>query len=224
MLRRVGRGLLVGVLALLPVVVVAVLVRERFQPLIQVDDAAIRAATDVTRTHPALLRTLLVVQAVMQPVWVYLVALATCAWVWARGLRSRALWAAATMLVGWFLGFLVKLVVQRARPVVSDPVSHAPGYSFPSGHAFNAALALTVVTVAVWPLVHRGVKVALLAVGSLVVVGTCLDRVFLGVHFPSDVVGGVILALALVAASWAGYRGPRQVAREAAHSIERSAP
>jgi len=221
-LRRVGRGLLVGVLTLVPVVVIAVLVRERFQPLIHVDDAAIRAATDVTRAHPALLRTLLVVQAVMQPVWVYLVAFATCAWVWARGLRSRALWAVATMLVGWFLGFLVKLVVQRARPVVSDPVSHSPGYSFPSGHAFNAALALTVVSIAVWPLAHRAVKATLLTVGSLVVVVTCLDRVFLGVHFPSDVVGGVILALALAAASWTGYGAPHQVGTTVPHPPERS--
>jgi undecaprenyl-diphosphatase len=126
------------------------------------------------------------------------------------------------MLVGWFLGFLVKLLVQRARPVVSDPVSHAPGYSFPSGHAFNAALATTVVLILLWPLLGATARRVGPAVGAVVVPITCLDRVFLGVHFPSDVVGGVILALALAGASYVGYRGPRRVARDAAPPTERS--
>ena len=222
MLRRVGRGVLIGVLGVLPVAVLALLVREKFTPLIDLDDAAIRGATDITRVHPALLHALVVVQAVMQPVWVYLVAFAVCAWAWSRGLRSRALWAAATMLVGWFLGYLVKLLVQRARPVVSDPVSHAPGYSFPSGHAFNAALATTVVLLLLWPLLSPARRRVAVAAGVVVVTITCLDRVFLGVHFPSDVVGGVILALALAGASYVGYRGPRRVARDAAPPTERS--
>ena len=222
MWHRVGRGALTGVVGLLPVLVLVVLVRERFDPLIDADNHAIRAATDVTRAHPALLHTLLVVQAVMQPVWPYAVALGLCAWVWRRGLRSRAVWAAVTMLVGWNLGLLAKLLVQRARPVVSDPVSHAPGYSFPSGHAFNATLATTTVLILLWPLLRPTARRVGVATGTVVVVATCLDRVYLGVHFPSDVIGGVILALALAGASFVGYRGPRRVARQAAHSIERS--
>ena len=224
MLRRVARGVLTGIAGLVPVVVLAVLVREKFDPLIDADNHAISAATDVTRAHPALLHALLVIQAVMQPVWPYTVALLVCAWVWWRGLRSRAVWAAVTMLVGWNLGLLVKVLVQRARPVVSDPVSHAPGYSFPSGHAFNTALAVTTVLILLWPLLGRGARIVGVCAGAVLVVVTCLDRVFLGVHFPSDVVGGVILALALAGASFVGYRGPRQVARQAAHTIERSAP
>ena len=39
------------------------------------------------------------------------------------------------------------------------------------------------------------------------VVITCLDRVYLGVHFPSDTLAGIILALALAFSSWLGYRG-----------------
>ena len=221
MWRRVARGVLTGIAGLLPVVVLAVLVREKFDPLIALDDRAIRAATDLTRVHPALRDGLLVVQAVMQPVWPYTVALLLCAWVWVKGLRSRAVWAAVTMLVGWNLGLLVKNVVQRSRPVVSDPVSHAPGYSFPSGHAFNATLATTVVLIMLWPLLGRRARIVGTVAGAVIVAVTCLDRVYLGVHFPSDVVGGVILALALAGASYVGYRGPRQVARQAAQSIER---
>jgi len=223
MARRVLRGAVAAVLAGLPVALLALLVREKYGPLISFDDNAIRAATDVTRAHPGLLRTLLVVQEVMQPRYVYAVAFLVAFLVWRAGTwRTRAVWAAVTMLVGWNLAFLAKLVVQRARPVVSDPVSHAPGYSFPSGHAFNAAFALLMLLILTWPILRersRALRLGLVAGASLVVVVTCLDRVFLGVHFPSDVVGGVILALAMAGASWAGYRGPRQVADQVADAV-----
>ena len=111
----------------------------------------------------------------------------------------RAVWGAVTMLVGWNLGLLVKLAVQRARPVVADPVSHAPGYSFPSGHVFNVTFAFTVTAdgLAAAERAQPGRPAALVAGVAVVVVITCLDRVYLGVHFPSDTLAGIILALAL---------------------------
>ncbi len=75
-------------------------------------------------------------------------------WAWlAKGLRNRALWAFATLMVGWSVGYFSKLVVQRARPVVTDPVSHSPGFSFPSGHALNIAVFASVMVFLLWPLV-----------------------------------------------------------------------
>ena len=209
-LPRVARGLLAAVVTLIPVALLALLVREQFDPLIRFDDTAIRHATDVTRAHPALRTLLIVVQTVLQERYVYTVTLLIAVVVWRRGLRARAVWGAVTMLVGWNLGLLVKLAVQRARPVVTDPVSHAPGYSFPSGHVFNTTFALTVTLLMAWPLLgglSRGARRALVAAVAVVVVVTCLDRVYLGVHFPSDTVAGIILALALAFSSWLGYRG-----------------
>jgi membrane-associated phospholipid phosphatase len=224
MIRRVLRGAVAAVVTGLPVAFLALLVRDRFDPLISFDDTAIHAATDLTRAHPVLLDTLFLIQEVMQPRYVYLVGLAVCWLVWRHGLRSRAIWAAVTMVVGWNLGLLVKILVRRARPVVADPVSHAPGYSFPSGHAFNATLGITMMLIVAWPLLRSrppALRVVLVAVGAFLVLLTCLNRVYLGVHFPSDVVAGVILALAMVAASWAAYRGPRQVAAQVAASTEK---
>jgi undecaprenyl-diphosphatase len=45
----------------------------------------------------------------------------------------------------------------------------------------------------------------MVAAAALVAVLTCLDRVFLGVHYPSDVTAGLILGVGLVLASYAGY-------------------
>lgn len=206
---RLRRALLAGLVVAALVAFVALLVRERFGPLIHADDVAIRAATDVTRRHPALLTALLDWQWLFQPTRVYLVASVVCLWtLLAKRLRGRSWWAFLTMMLGWSVALAAKYVVRRARPLVEDPVSHAPGYSFPSGHVANAAVAATALTLLLWPLLpSRPARTVAVVLGVLIVGLTGLDRVFLGVHFPSDAVGGVLIGGGLVLASYAGYVG-----------------
>jgi membrane-associated phospholipid phosphatase len=192
----------------LPFALLALLVRSRLAWVQALDEAAIRAATDLTRSEPALHRSLLVWQEAFRAGWVNLAVTAACLWVWRRhGLRTRALWAFTTLMVAWGLQLAAKQVVQRARPVVDDAVAQAPGYSFPSGHAANTAAACAVVTVLVWPLVRGRARVVVVAAAGAVVLVTAADRVLLGVHYPSDVVAGVLLGLAVTGASYAGYVG-----------------
>ncbi len=206
--RRMRKAIGFGLAFAVPVTALAFIAREKFQPVIAIDDAAIRAATDLTRANPGFKTFLLVWQEATQPKWPYIAATALCIWVWRRhGLRSRAIWAFATMMVAWNLQLVLKEVVRRARPVVSDPVSHAPGYSFPSGHAANAAAIATAVVLLVWPVVSRRTRVVVITVAALAVLVTMADRVFLGVHFPSDVVGGLLFGAGLVGASYLGYLG-----------------
>ena len=111
------------------------------------------------------------------------------------------------MMVAWNVGLLAKALVGRARPIVDDPISHSPGYSFPSGHAYNVAVVATVVIFLLWPVlsqVGRRVSVGLAVVFALVV---GLDRLFLGVHFPSDVVAGYVLGVGITFSSWLGFIG-----------------
>jgi undecaprenyl-diphosphatase len=204
MLKAAGFGLAFAA----PVTVLAFVVREKFLPVIEIDQAAIRAATDFTREHPAFRTALIVWQEITQPKWLYIVASGVCLWVWrAKGLATRAAWAFVTMMIAWNLQLLLKLVVQRARPVVSDPVSHAPGYSFPSGHAANAAAVATIMVLLLWPLLSRRGRVVAVVLGALLAILTALDRVFLGVHFPSDVVAGLLFGAGLGIASYVGYLG-----------------
>ncbi|WP_226343832.1 phosphatase PAP2 family protein [Agilicoccus flavus] len=209
---RVGRGLLAAALTVLPVGALAGVVKAQVGPLVPLDRAAILAATDVTRTHPGLLSALVAWQEVFLPGYVYLMTVPVLVFAWRRGLRSRTLWALPTMLVGWNLGLDVKLLVRRARPEYADPISAAPGWSFPSGHVFNMTMACVCCLVLLWPLLRRpAARVAACAVAGVLVVVTMLDRVFLGVHYPSDTVGGVLLAFALAFSSWVGYAGlPRR--------------
>jgi undecaprenyl-diphosphatase len=198
-----------AVAAAVPVTALALLAREQVDFVIRFDKDAIAAATDITRANPGLYTALAWWQEALQPRWVYTVGTGVAAWIWWRhGLKSRAIWGFVTMMVAWNLALDLKYVVQRARPIVTDPVSSAPGYSFPSGHAANSAAAATVIVLMVWPLLKTSAaKVIACSVAAAVVLLTALDRVFLGVHFPSDVTAGVLLGSGLALASYAGYRG-----------------
>ncbi|WP_406832930.1 phosphatase PAP2 family protein [Pedococcus sp. KACC 23699] len=206
-LLRLGRGALAMVLFAVPFVLIGFAVRQKFDPLVHLDQTIAEHATDVTRSvgaGPALI----VLQAVSQPWVLYIVATLVCVWAWlVKGLRNRALWAFVTMMVGWNLALDAKLLVQRARPVIHDPISHAPGFSFPSGHAANAAIIATTMVFLLWPVLsHGGRRVAVtLAVVGAFVVG--LDRIFLGVHFMSDVLAAWILGVGTTFSSWQGFIG-----------------
>ena len=204
---RALRAVATAVAVAVPVALLALLVREQFNPLISFDQAVIRRATDFTRAN-GLGDFFVVVQEVSQPKWLHLVGTLVCLWAWlAKDLRNRALWAFATLMVGWFIGWAAKLLVQRARPVVDDPVSHADGYSFPSGHALNIAVWASVMVFLLWPLLSRTARKVAVVLAVLVVLLVGSDRMFLGAHFPSDVLAGILLGLGITFSSWIGFIG-----------------
>jgi len=191
-----------------PVTVLAAVVRSEAGPIVELDRAAIVAATDVGRSDPALHEALLIWQTAFQAKWVNLVVGLVAVWAWRRhGMRTRALWAIVTLLVTWNLGLVFKHLVQRARPVVEDALTHAPGWSFPSGHAMNAASAGVILVLLVWPILGRGGRIAITTAVTAAVLLTGVDRVMLGAHYPSDVVAGFALGAAMSAAAYIGYVG-----------------
>jgi undecaprenyl-diphosphatase len=206
-LLRAARAVALALAAALPVTLLALLVREQFNPLVHFDNAVIRAATDFTRSH-GLVGLFVLIQEASQPKWLMVVGTLVCLWAWlAKDLRNRALWAFATLMVGWFVGYAAKLLVQRARPVVADPVSHAPGYSFPSGHAVNVTVFATVMVFLVWPLLSRTGRRVAVAAATVLILVVDADRMFLGAHFPSDVFAGLLLGLGITFSSWIGFIG-----------------
>lgn len=87
---------------------------------------------------------------------------------------------------------VLKIAVQRPRP--SFDLAYEPSWSFPSGHALGVmtgVLALTIVAVQLFPgKLHHGRRIAVIAVGAVIVVGIGVGRVVLNVHNPSDVLAG----------------------------------
>lgn len=111
-------------------------------------------------------------------------------------LLAQRLWLTATMLVlaSWTGGrvvALVKHVVDRARPDLVDhlvPVSNA---SFPSGHAAASAVVyLTLAALAAQVVRQRAARRFLFAAAVLLTGAIGASRVYLGVHWPSDVLAG----------------------------------
>lgn len=205
--QRLARSIGYAFALTLPVAAIAAVIRSKWTPVLDFDEAAIRAGTDFVRARPELRTALVAWQEVFQPRWVYADGALACLYAWRRHqLPGRALWAFLTMMVSWNLALDVKLLVQRARPVVEDAVARAPGFSFPSGHAANTAAATTAVVILLWPIVGETGRRIAIVTGAAMVLVTGVDRVMLGVHYPSDVIGGFLLGTGLVLASYLGWR------------------
>lgn len=173
--------------------------------LARVDDGVADRLHALVVGRPHVVRVLEVVEFVSAP-WVLRgVTALLAAWLWGRGRRRVAVWLAVTMTAGGVIGSGVKLLVARARPELDDPVAHSGGYSFPSGHALNSFLFVACLLVLAHPALHGGRRALAWAGGVLAVLVVGLDRVALGVHFVSDVVAGWVVAMAIVAATMAGF-------------------
>ncbi|MDX6300476.1 MAG: hypothetical protein QOF53_1690 [Nocardioidaceae bacterium] len=102
-----------------------------------------------------------------------------------------AVWTIGVMVAASLTTFLLKGLLHRKRPVWPNPVTTLTSFSFPSGHATGIGSAAGVIIVLTLLLVRRRILRRLLygvAVGLALLVG--LDRIFLGVHNPSDVIAG----------------------------------
>ncbi|MCH5676335.1 phosphatase PAP2 family protein [Streptomyces gilvus] len=127
--------------------------------------------------------------------------------VWRRSARWTALWLAVTVAVGSLVQQSLKAAIDRPRPVWPDPVDSAHYAAFPSGHAMTATV---VCGLLVWLLHRHGTGRALwrtaLTAAVVSVVGVGLTRVWLGVHWPSDVLGGWLLGALLVVLAALAHR------------------
>ncbi|GGX73947.1 phosphatase PAP2 family protein [Streptomyces anandii] len=124
--------------------------------------------------------------------------LVALAWmVLGRTLRQRTAAAAlgcACLAAGQLLRYGVMEVIARPRPPRQDWAAYASGWSFPSGHTTTSALAAGLV---IWATVLRAPRgrTALCAVAGCWGVAVGLTRVYLGVHWFTDVAGGWLFAV-----------------------------
>ncbi|MCL1800711.1 MAG: phosphatase PAP2 family protein [Promicromonosporaceae bacterium] len=130
--------------------------------------------------------------------------------------------------LGWVTTGIFKPIFREPRPpmrglcpiVDADPCPHLPGYevgynSFPSGHtAFMASLVVTTIVVLASTWITRR---WLMVLGAILVISMAVSRLYLGVHYLADVVGGILAAIGTVLiVNWAWQRyfpfGPTDLA------------
>jgi membrane-associated phospholipid phosphatase len=124
-------------------------------------------------------------------------------------LLRRRWWDAADLLLVsvavWVVNPVLKSAVGRPRPDVVDLPSGLSGWSFPAGHAANT-MVLVLALLLVWHVSGRRLRGAAVA-GTAFVLLTAYAQVALGRHYPSDLLAGWLLSLAVVAGTAAVRQG-----------------
>lgn len=181
--------------------VLAALVASHWSVLLASDQAAERAAHGDVLAQHWLLIAARTATALGSPVVVDVVAAVVVV-----VLLVLRWWRAAVVVALARAGELVcesvvKVLVARPRPALVDPVAHASGYSFPSGHAGGSAAVYGALALLGVAGVARWTRLMLMTAAALLVGAVAVSRVLLGVHYPSDVAAGVALGLAWVSAA-----------------------
>ena len=118
-------------------------------------------------------------------------------WAIAAGRRAEGLTVIAGMLGAVIIQNVDKAIIGRPRPPVPE-LEHVSGTSFPSGHATEATAFFLLMLVAIPPGAWSRCPVRWVAIIAVAAAITCvaLSRVYLGVHYPTDVAAGILLGAA----------------------------
>jgi undecaprenyl-diphosphatase len=117
----------------------------------------------------------------------------------ASGKKANAAFVVSAVGSGALVGTLLKEIFARARPDIVAHLVTVDSTSFPSGHAMNSAVTyLTLGALIARTEKRRRVRIYIVAVAIALALSIGFSRVYLGVHYPTDVLGGWV-----VGAAWA---------------------
>ena len=109
---------------------------------------------------------------------------------WKRPADDLALLVIALGSAG--LPILVKLIVARPRPSI-EHLSHLTSLSFPSEHSTQAAAIYLTIAILLSQGLRRGWRELVIVLAVLIALAVAWSRVYLGVHYPTDVIAGLLL-------------------------------
>ena len=140
----------------------------------------------------------------------------------ARSYRRAAVFVVGTTIASALVRYLLAHLFDRQRPAWQEHAHLLSGPGYPSGHVTTATALAGAVAVLVRMLVRRaGVRRLAYTGLVLVVLVVAADRILLGRHYPTDVVGGMLLGGAVVLAALAAYSPvPRSHAVHAAPLVQ----
>jgi undecaprenyl-diphosphatase len=120
---------------------------------------------------------------------------------WLNKHKHSAILLVAATLGGLVLNNLLKIAFDRPRPQLFEWATHASSSSFPSGHAMSSVIVYATVAYLAARLQSRfASRVFTMVFAAVIIVAICVSRMYLGVHYPSDVLAGVMIGLA-----WTGF-------------------
>jgi undecaprenyl-diphosphatase len=166
---------------------------------------ALRSPDDPSRPiGPAWVEgALLDLTAIGGPTVLALVVLAVIGFLWLQQRIRTALFVAATSFSGELVDTALKHAFNRPRPTIVPHLREVFSSSFPSGHAMESAIIyLTLGAVLMRVAESRITKMYCLGIAILLTVLVGVSRVYLGVHYPTDVIGGWIIGFAWASICW----------------------
>jgi len=145
----------------------------------------------------------LMVEVTMLGTWIVVLSIVSIAglFLWLTRHKYSALLLFVATAGGIGLNNILKIGFSRPRPQVFAWGEHTSSWSFPSGHAMSSTVVyITVAYLAARLQKTRLARLATLTVAAVIVASICFSRLYLGVHYPSDVAAGVIIGV-----SWAAF-------------------
>jgi undecaprenyl-diphosphatase len=154
-----------------------------------------------------------------------LATLAICGFLILQAMARTAAFVFVATTGGWVLNEILKEIFQRARPVVVPHLQAVMSLSFPSGHAMNsAAVYLTLGALLMRVADRRVTKFYCMSMAMLATFLVGVSRIYLGVHYPTDVLAGWLVGMMWALACWTverrieGRAGLRREKQESAQS------
>jgi membrane-associated phospholipid phosphatase len=126
------------------------------------------------------------------------------------GLVWRHRYGAASFLTisiggSLFISGAMKLLFERPRPQLSY-AQVLPDYSFPSGHTMNAVIFYLALALIAWSVYGRRIGIVTLTIAAVLAVGVGVSRIYLGYHYLTDVVGGLLAGVTWLLVVGAAFR------------------
>jgi len=135
--------------------------------------------------------------------WVTFSTLAIAIFLWLDGKTHMAAFLTAATASGALVSIVLKNAYARPRPDFVPHLSHVYMSSFPSGHSMNAAVVyLTLGSLVASVIANTKLKIYVLAIAVALTIAVGFSRIYLGVHYPTDVLAGWLAGLVWALACW----------------------
>jgi undecaprenyl-diphosphatase len=176
--------------------VLLLLVRSGWPPLTSFDRGAVDALNQAVAGNRIVVTVLTAITNLGARAILFWLVTVSAAVMLIRRQYPLTVYLVATGLGALILDPAIKMLVGRLRPIVPHPVAMAPGYSFPSGHTLDSTVFYGVMLLVFLPIIPRRLRKPTIGLTIALLVAIGFSRVALGVHYPSDVIGGWLLGVA----------------------------
>lgn len=131
-----------------------------------------------------------------------------------KGHWRWALYLILTSGVGGLINLAIKDFFERARPELAEALRQAHGYSFPSGHAMGSTIFFGALSYLALRTLHRWRwRAAALAFAVTMIAAISASRIYLGVHWISDIAAGIAAGLIWITTTTVAYETFRRIRR-----------